>query len=483
MLTMNTLDRRILIPAPQAAVWAAISDLAHSGAWNADWQQVAFLTTKREGRATRFRCRDSKGKEAVVEITAWYNGLGFEYTYIDGLGLKNPIGRIRLQEIPEGTIVQWTFQWEGSRGAARKLESRLEDNLKALYRQVTQAGRQPMTESKSSMREAVSFSDRSHYQPRHPSAMPTPAGTNAPAAAQEFTFDDLDIAPVTGSALDLQIEPPLQTDDARLIPAQPEAFDFALDPPIREDDTRPRPAIEAVASQIPVLPPLPEDIEGEPDFLDELIIELDSPIGPAFDFDAVTPASADTASPTASIGDPVAVPDVIEDISALILDAAPLPPAASGEAAADVSAPPPVEQPPAAPPVTSSPADLAAVTPASTAQTGEIKSIWEVFGIPKPTETIGEPSLAVESAPAEQPEAGEASPVSPPISDDTAPLKPVEVEADGLLADRLPKPPPGLMEALESLRSGEPIASERPPRRGGHRARMRLRRVRIRRPV
>lgn len=479
---MNTLDRRILIPAPQAAVWAVISDLAHSGIWNADWQQVAFLTTKREGRATRFRCRDSKGKEAVVEITAWYNGLGFEYTYIDGIGLKSPVGRIRLQEIPEGTIVQWTFQWEGSRGAARKLEGRLEDHLKALYRQVTQAGRQTMSGSKSSMREGVNFHDRTHYQPRHPSAMQTLPAAGTPVPAQEFTFDDLEVVSAADAPLSLQIEPPMQTGDARLVPAQLEAFDFALDPPIREEDTRPRPAIEMVASQIPVLPPLPDDIEGEPDFLDELIIELDSPIGPTSDSDEAAVEGANFTSASASNSGPAAAPDVIEDISALVLGTV-LPHAtASAQTAPDVDMPTVVEQQPVEPDRVSSSAGALTTVPTPTMETGEIKSIWEVFGIPKPSETPEQPRSALEPTASEDVDVNADRAETSPAPDDTAPLTPVEAEANKSLADFLPKPPPGLMEALESLRSGELTPGARPPRRGGHRARMRLERVRIRRP-
>lgn len=497
---MNTLDQRILIPAPQSGVWAIISDLSHSAAWNADWQQVAFLTTKREGRATRFRCHDGKGKEVVVEITAWYNGLGYEYTYVDGFALKNPLGRIRLQEIPEGTIVQWTFQWEGSRGAARKLESRIEDNLKALYRQVTQAGRQSMTESKSVMRDGVPFTDRSQYQSRHPSAIQPQSGASEIVPSQEFTFDDLEApAPATSFDFSFTAEPPVAADDARMVSTQAVGFDFPIEPPIKEDDTRPRPAINAVADQIPTLPPLPDDVADEPDFLDDLLIELDGPgdsaSGLSFDFDEpAAPAASHAAPPgdSASVSTPAA-PDVIEDISSLFLSAnAPAPSPVTPEAAVEpTSAPPePAAQAFEQPPQWSEPPAPAPLAPLDTS---EVKSIWEIFGVPKPIESA-EQARAAEDAPAAEQSSVDAAPdvTSPDAAiaaepaltpDDTAPLETVETEVEPSREESVPKPPPGLMEALESLRSSTTSPLDRPLRRGGHRARMRVRRIRVRFPL
>ena len=59
----------------------------------------------------------------MAEIRAWYEGLGYEYSYVERPPFKSALGRVRLQEIPEGTVVQWTLEYEiggvlgGVRGA------------------------------------------------------------------------------------------------------------------------------------------------------------------------------------------------------------------------------------------------------------------------------------------------------------------------------------------------------------------------------
>ena len=54
-----------------------------------------------------------KGKnDVVVEISAWYDTLGYEYRIVDGAKFGENQGRIRLQEVAEGTLVRWIFQYE-----------------------------------------------------------------------------------------------------------------------------------------------------------------------------------------------------------------------------------------------------------------------------------------------------------------------------------------------------------------------------------
>ena len=220
---MNILDQRILIQdvSPQV-VWAHISDIAQNPTWQVDCRSVSFLSTRRAGPGVRWRYTNDQGRECVVETTAWYEGLGYEYTFVDGAPFKTSRGRIRLQEIPEGTVVQWTFNYEtaGMLGGVkntvrlkRRLESTMVDSLKTLWRYIHQSNAGRAThEPKSLMRDAPDYEARVKYQPRHPSVVMMEQGTPA------------------------------------VIP----------EPPLSEDDTRPR---------APVVRDEPVDDVTEPDFL------------------------------------------------------------------------------------------------------------------------------------------------------------------------------------------------------------------------
>jgi hypothetical protein len=186
---MNILDQRILIPdtAPEA-VWAHISNIAQNPTWQVDCRSVSFLSTRRTGAGVRWRYTNDQGRECVVETTAWYEGLGYEYTFVDGAPFRSSRGRIRLQEIPEGTVVQWTLNYEtgGVLGGVkntistrRRLEGAMVDSLKTLWRYLSQPGSgRTIHEAKSLMRDAPDYEARSKYQPRHPAkggkAIPEP---------------------------------------------------------------------------------------------------------------------------------------------------------------------------------------------------------------------------------------------------------------------------------------------------------------------
>src|SRR5688572_27543286 len=161
---MNTVDQRILIPTPPDVVWEYISDITKNPQWQSDCKSVTFLTSKRSGPGMRWRSAAAKGREQVIEITAWYDGLGYQYTYVDGIPFRNGMGRIRLQEIPEGTVVQWTIQYEmggllggvrGSFGIMKQLETMMAASLNMLKKQVNNSGAaQNWREAKSLMRDA-----------------------------------------------------------------------------------------------------------------------------------------------------------------------------------------------------------------------------------------------------------------------------------------------------------------------------------------
>ena len=167
---MTIIDHRILIPAAPDVVWNYISDITHNPDWQVDCRDVIFLTSRREGPGVRWRYAAPNGHEYVTAVTAWYNGLGYEYYLVDGAPYRENKGRIRLQEIPEGTIVQWTFTYElggvfgGMRNALglnRQVDQTIAESLKMLWQKIKESGAASRPhEAKSLMRDAPNVDAR-----------------------------------------------------------------------------------------------------------------------------------------------------------------------------------------------------------------------------------------------------------------------------------------------------------------------------------
>ncbi|HVU14236.1 MAG TPA: SRPBCC family protein [Phototrophicaceae bacterium] len=500
---MTTIDHRILIPAAPDLVWNYISDISHNPDWQIDCQEVVFLTSRREGPGLRWRY-SAPGGDRVVAVTAWYNGLGYEYYFVDGVPFRENKGRLRLQEIPEGTIVQWTFHYElgglfgGVRNTLslnRQTDHTIAESLRTLWQQMKQTGATAQThEAKSLMRDAPDVNARSAYQPRHPSAAQQAEGQKPEPAA----------------------EPPISADDAQPIR-------IIAEPPLDEEDTRQRRAVPV--SQPPAEPAeVPPDIEGEPEFLNEIgedysrfepprdpsdtqprkAVELpvDQPTQP-------TPAEPPKpAAPTALFERPsqqeteplvleppptettplVRPPELVEylrDRSEPKPTVQPEPPA---EAKAEPEpskasiydappTPPVIEKQPEAP---TPPTPIKSVEPSAPATASAAPSIWEVFGIPRPSETQEAASVSAQAT----------EPVSPtPEVSPTEPTIPVSVEPPK--ADITPEPQaepqievvavPAIVEAAPLL--GDSTAIKFPPASShvGLRIVMRRRLVRVRR--
>lgn len=223
---MTIIDQRILIPAAPETVWACVSDIDSNTKWQTECTAVSHLSSRRSGPGVRWRSTSPDRREQVLEITTWYDGLGYEYTVVDGLPFASAKGRIRLQEIPEGTIVQWTFTYEpkgvagslrSGLGARRRIETAMVESLKNLWRYINQSGgTQRSHEAKSLIREALDYEARANYKPRHPSAL----------------------------------------EEHNASQAQPELV--LTEPPLEEDDTRPRPALQPDAAAELVAAPEPE---------------------------------------------------------------------------------------------------------------------------------------------------------------------------------------------------------------------------------
>ena len=233
---MNELDQTILIAAAPDAVWAYVSDLNQNPAWQSDCQSVVFLSKQRSGKGTRWRYRNLSGKEFELEITAWYDGLGYEYRYLDGRAR----GRIRLHEIAEGTTIQWTLSYEtqgrlgGMRnalGLKRNYRRFMDDSLLALQVTVRRSiGNDNSFEARSLMRDSLAYEARVNYRPRHPSPVRDGAGAPPPPPIEE---------------------PPVLEEDTRPHPALADASE---DSPLARQPVESEPAPEVGVPDVPRLP-------------------------------------------------------------------------------------------------------------------------------------------------------------------------------------------------------------------------------------
>lgn len=277
---MHQLDQTILVAAAPAAVWALVSDINRNPSWQDDCQSVAFLSKQRNGKGTRWRYRNLAGKEFELEITAWYDGLGYEYRYLDGQAR----GRIRLQEIAEGTTVQWSFSYvtqgrlAGMRNALvmkRQHRRRMDAGLRALQAAVKRrAGDDNDFMSRSLMRDALTYEARLNYQPRHPSLLreansstpPTPLA-EPPVLEEEDTrpnpiYADLPAdSPLARQPVESEAAPSLAEADVSP-PRTPEPR--AQEPSIWEVFGMERPEEAGTAAAAPTTPTLDAEVAARP---------------------------------------------------------------------------------------------------------------------------------------------------------------------------------------------------------------------------
>lgn len=414
---MTTIDHRILIPANPQVVWDYLSNLSRNPKWQVDCRSVTFLTHKHDGPGTRWRSTTDNERDFVLEITAWYNGLGYEYVYIEGPGFEENIGRIRLQEIPEGTIVQWTFTYElpgvfgglrNALGTRRQLDKLIADSLRKLYLQIKAQSAAIPIEAKSLMRDAPNAEARSQYQPRHPSPVKEVPSPDAVPTIEE--------PPI--SADDAQTLEPL-TPPPAAIPEPPPAPVVIAEPPPVDDDTRPNPVIKRDTGEIPVgeepeflerlpakkfstgeleaIPPNAEpgfDFGGTEEAFPPVtssapVIISEPPIDPVFDTQprgATVPTATETPPvvESASVDDEPSSGDLVPITPIRELSPAEprdtLPPLPEPEPPPALATPPlpPWEEPTISPNAT--------VAQPTTLDTANI-SIWEIFGVQRPSET------------------------------------------------------------------------------------------------
>lgn len=268
---MNVIDLEILIPASPEFIWRFLGDPSALPRWQEDVTSVSFLSTQREGHGTRWRASSEKSSDVVVEVSAWYDRLGYEYRLMDGTGFAENQGRVRLHEVTDGTLVRWTFQYElggvlgGLRNAMRLKRSttnQLQASLRNLHQLILQeSGGISTHEAKASVREAPDVDERLSYQPRHPSTFIEASLEEQPESESEtatdkqpVSYDELDAEPLSFVAdTDTKPNPVVisTVEDDPLI-AMPEAA---------PDDTKP--------IQISPAPVMPEPRSPEPAIVPE----------------------------------------------------------------------------------------------------------------------------------------------------------------------------------------------------------------------
>ena len=331
---MNVIDHAILIAASPAFIWRFLGDVSQNPKWQEDCTTVSFLTTQREGKGARWRYSTPKGKDFVIEITAWYDTLGYEYMIVDGSSLGENKGRMRLQEIAEGTLVQWTFNYEvegafsgfrNSLGLKRGLSSNIQDSLRNLYKLIqAETGGIPTHEAKALLKEAPDVEQRSSYEPRHPSSIKDNL---------EETFAEPDYPSEHPISYNMYSE-------------------SIIEPPVADDDTKPNPVVQGTEELSVAV-----DV-SEPSFLQQI------PEPPLVDSDTKPNAPiSDDEIATYSATDEIAKSRVENRESVQPRDVT---------AEAKIVSPSPLEKP---------------ITPSPDIRDTASVSVFDIFGLQKPSET------------------------------------------------------------------------------------------------
>lgn len=402
---MTTIDHRILIPSPPQTVWEYISNVENFTEWQVDCNAVSFLSQKRRGVGLRWRQRSKNRTEVVYEVSTWYDGLGFEYVHVDGASYKSAQGRIRLQEIAEGTIVQWTFTYEvkgmlgelvNTLSTQRRHESQMAESLKTLWKVAKRSGSLEGYQSRALMRDGL----------QDPIARAQYHSQVAPTSTEEPK-------PTLANTLSAQ-EPATQPDDTRPrvvtpVPTPSITSDMA---DVAPSTTTPAPERTPNTDEISRFAPPPSvsklsEAPSTPEPQPALKDEPAKPLTPP------QPLSVAMPEPPAEQDDdvPFRLPHV---------DNVPEPPAASLErtptakpAAISVASTPPEE-------------DFNPRIPSD--KDSSQLSIWEIFGVPSPTDTqrmraiqIAEEAEAEYQAEHISPASQSAAPTPTPSTSDTPP--------------------------------------------------------------
>jgi len=361
---VTLIDQRILIDAPPQVIWEYIADPDKLVEWHAGYTSISVLTTQRTGVGVRRRCAVTGGGKDVIEhVVAWVEGLGYEYTIVEGGPYRSFRGRFRLQPGPDGTSVQWTVEYT-PRGLLGRLRDRLSGqkqlaalmaaSLRELRQQISALGLRmdDAYRARLGIQGRLNAMERAQYQRRH--LAPEGVATVAP--------------PTAGSVEQGAPPPPISPAPA---PEEPV-------PAHHEADTEPKPPAglrEALAAQgtEPLPPPPPPAQITPPQPLPPVTSALPKTA-------PLSAPPADHQRPTPPRGIPAVRPPLSSEESP-----APARPTASADDTSPARSTPPrgvtvspgrdttADERPTLPP------------PVPKTDTGEL-SIWEIFGIPRPSE-------------------------------------------------------------------------------------------------
>ncbi|GAB4429812.1 MAG: hypothetical protein Kow00106_24650 [Anaerolineae bacterium] len=362
------IDQRILIDAPPQVIWEYLIDPEKLVGWHAGYSSISVLTTQQTGVGVRRRCAVTGGKDVIEQVVAWVEGLGYEYAIVEGGPYRSFRGRFRLQPGPDGTSVQWTVEYapRGLLGRLRdalsgrnRLAAMMAASLRELRQQINALGLRmdDAYRARLGIQGRLSAAERAQYQRRHPA--PESAATAPPTAV---------------TAADQPVSAP------PVAAISPEPIATGEVPPVRHDaDTEPRPPAglrEALAAQEtePLPPPPPPTHITPPEPL--------PPVTPSLPKTApLSTPPTDHQRPTPPRGIPALRPaETTEDQQRAFAR----PPERADDTAPGRPTPPrgvttvpsqdtSADERPTLPP------------PVPKTDTGEL-SIWEIFGIPRPSE-------------------------------------------------------------------------------------------------
>jgi len=375
------IDQRILIDAPPEVVWQVISDQSQIAQWDDGCSSVSVLTTQQRGKGVRRRCTLASGKDVIEEIVSWVEGMGYEYQRIEGGPYREYRGRLRLQLGPDGTSVQWTITyapkgligWLRDRlGGQRALSAMVSASLRQLRRQVDALGQRMNDEARAraAIRERLSADERAAaYAVRQTAedAAPGAAAPTAPLPAEPSFVREL-------AANEPPVDPTADTQPQESQPAvaatareqtAPDAAPIAEGIPLHQRVTPAHGTPSVQPSSNVVERPAPH--EPEP------------PVPPPA---AIRPPAPDVPPPPAITPPAPDAPEKIDPYARFRR-----PDEAEGKAATTpaegVRPVEPARESTASPPESEARPGLPPQTPIT--DTGEI-SIWDVFGIRRPSE-------------------------------------------------------------------------------------------------
>lgn len=250
---MPTIDQRILLPAPPELVWQYVGVPTRHPLWWQGCEQALPLGEELYEPGSRWRYTISKGPDLIIELHSYLSRTGFEYSVVDGLAVKNGLGRFRLQEVSEGTTLHWSFEyqnggWFGRMGRGkRNIEAQMEHNLRNLWHIIQDLPQHSRVhQSRVSVQHAPDADSRADYVSRHDNRAileNTITTENVPA-----TMDDTQLLPILSEENMDALTPQGDLDDTSVITVPQLANDEA---PSDEDTP---------ANPIPAIPPLTSNL-------------------------------------------------------------------------------------------------------------------------------------------------------------------------------------------------------------------------------